>query len=150
MIRKMLPSRRTTATPALTATTLATFCLVTALASAPGASADEGNPAPPPGSSPVCAFYDGDRPTAFGEQGEEVSQVQCLLANRHYLPWSAVDGRFGPETLVAVQRFQVDHPPLVPDGRVTTATWSALWHAGPNRVSPLPFPVTNSPFPVAP
>ncbi|MFF3779898.1 peptidoglycan-binding protein [Streptomyces sp. NPDC001933] len=140
MIRKMLPSRRTAAAPALTAAALTTVALVAALASAPGASADEDNPAPPPGSSPVCAFYDGDRPTSFGEQGEEVSQVQCLLANRHYLRWSAVDGRFGAETLIAVQRFQADHPPLVPDGRVTPATWSALWHAGPNRVTPLPFP----------
>ncbi|MFF1644532.1 peptidoglycan-binding protein [Streptomyces sp. NPDC058240] len=139
-IRMTPPSRRTAATPALTATTLAAVSLIATLASAPGASADESNPAPPPGSSPVCAFYDGDRPTAFGEQGERVSQVQCLLANRHYLQWSALDGTFGPETLVAVQRFQADHPPLVPDGLVTPATWSALWHAGPNRVTPLPFP----------
>ncbi|WP_405712801.1 MULTISPECIES: peptidoglycan-binding protein [unclassified Streptomyces] len=140
MTRKMPPFRRRAAAQALTAAALTTVALVAALASAPGASADEGNPAPPPGSSPVCAFYDGDRPTSFGEQGDRVFQVQCLLANRHYLPWSAVDGTFGAETLVAVQRFQADHPPLVPDGRVTTATWSTLWHAGPNRVTPLPFP----------
>ncbi|WP_326765680.1 peptidoglycan-binding protein [Streptomyces sp. NBC_01591] len=140
MIRKMLPSRRTAAARALTAATLAAVSLLAALAPASGASADESNPVPPPGSSPVCAFYDGDRPTAFGEQGERVSQAQCLLANRHYLPWSAVDGTFGPETLVAVQRFQSDHPPLTPDGLVTPATWAALWHAGPNRVIPLPFP----------
>ncbi|MFF9566551.1 peptidoglycan-binding protein [Streptomyces sp. NPDC014685] len=134
MTRKMLSPRRAAATA------LTTAFLSAALVSAPGASADPGNPAPPPGSSPVCAFYDGDRPTGPGEQGERVSQVQCMLANRHYLPWSAVDGVFGPETLVAVQRFQADHPPLVPTGRVTSATWSALWHAGPNRVTPLPFP----------
>ncbi|MFF8710858.1 peptidoglycan-binding protein [Streptomyces sp. NPDC015184] len=134
MIRKM-PSPRRAAATALT-----TALLSAALVSAPGASADTGNPAPPPGSSPVCAFYDGDGPTGPGERGERVSQVQCMLANRHYLPWSAVDGAFGPQTLVAVQRFQADHPPLVPTGRVTPATWSALWHAGPNRVTPLPFP----------
>ncbi|MGW2087428.1 peptidoglycan-binding domain-containing protein [Streptomyces sp. NPDC001880] len=140
MVHKMLSSRRTAATPALTAAALAAAALIVALAQAPGAAADENNPAPPPGSSPVCAFYDGDRATTFGEQGDRVSQVQCLLANRHYLRWSAVDGTFGPETLVAVQRFQADHPPLLPDGRVTPATWWALWHAGPNDVTPLPFP----------
>ncbi|MEE1749768.1 MULTISPECIES: peptidoglycan-binding protein [unclassified Streptomyces] len=138
MIRRTPPSRRTA--PALAAAALATASLLAALASAPGASADESRQAPPAGSGPACAFYDGDRPTSLGERGERVSQAQCLLANRHYLRWSDVDGTFGPETLVAVQRFQADHPPLVPDGRVTPATWSALWHAGPNRVTPLPFP----------
>nr|WSW69159.1 peptidoglycan-binding protein [Streptomyces sp. NBC_00995] len=107
---------------------LAALVLAAALAMAPGAAADETN-APPPGSSPVCAFYDGDGPTVFGEQGERVSQVQCMLANRRYLPWEAVDGVFGARTLVAVQRFQADHPPLVPDGLVGPRTWSALWHA---------------------
>ncbi|GGV94425.1 hypothetical protein GCM10015535_59800 [Streptomyces gelaticus] len=140
MIRKMSASRRTTASRASAAAALATVSLAVALASAPGASADESNPVPPPGSSPVCAFYDGDRATSFGERGDRVSQAQCLLANRHYLRWSAVDGTFGPETLVAVQRFQADHPPLLPDGRVTPATWWALWHSGPNQVTPLPFP----------
>lgn len=110
------------------ASALAAFVLATALSVAPGAAADESN-ATPPGSSPVCAFYDGDGPTAFGDQGERVSQVQCMLANRRYLPWEAVDGVFGPGTLAAVQRFQADHPPLLPDGRVGPRTWSALWHA---------------------
>ncbi|MFF8911989.1 peptidoglycan-binding protein [Streptomyces sp. NPDC015032] len=135
MIRKMLSSRRTAGAPALAAVALAV-----ALAAAPGASADERNPLPPPGSSPVCVFYDGDGPTGYGERGERVSQVQCMLANRHYLPWSAVDGTFGVRTLLAVQRFQADHPPLTPDGLVTPATWSALWHAGPSRATPLLLP----------
>lgn len=78
----------------------------------------------------------------YGERGDRVSQVQCMLANRHYLPWSALDGTFGPQTLLAVQRFQADNPPLVPDGLVTPVTWSALWHAGPTRTSPLPYPPT--------
>ncbi|MFJ9676774.1 peptidoglycan-binding protein [Streptomyces sp. NPDC101194] len=135
MIRKMLSFRRTAGAPALAAVALAA-----ALVTAPGAFADAHNPPPPPGSSPVCAFYDGDGPTFFGERGERVSQVQCMLANRHYLPWSALDGTFGPQTLLAVQRFQADHPPLVPNGLVTKATWSALWHAGPSRTTPLPYP----------
>ncbi|MEU1352012.1 peptidoglycan-binding domain-containing protein [Streptomyces sp. NPDC005795] len=107
---------------------LASLVLAAALAAAPGAVAEEDN-ATPPGSSPVCAFYDGDGMTAFGEQGERVSQVQCMLANRHYLPWEALDGVFDTRTLAAVQRFQADHPPLVPDGLVGPRTWSALWHA---------------------
>ncbi|MFE6662820.1 peptidoglycan-binding protein [Streptomyces sp. NPDC057697] len=131
---------RMTSPPHRTVWALAATALLAALASAPGASADGGRQAPPPAAGPACAFYDGDRTTSFGERGERVSQAQCLLANRHYLPWSAVDGTFGSETLVAVQRFQADHPPLVPDGLITRATWSALWHAGPNRVTPLPFP----------
>lgn len=112
---------------------LAVLALTASLAGTPAASADEEQPAPPPGSSPVCAFYDGDQLTAYGEQGDRPAQVQCMLANRRYLPWEAVDGTFGPRTLRAVQRFQADHPPLVPDGLVGASTWSALWHAGSTR-----------------
>ncbi|MFD4760081.1 peptidoglycan-binding protein [Streptomyces sp. NPDC058439] len=144
MIRKMLSPRGTAGAPA---PALAAVALAAALAAGLGGStasaasaADDYNPPPPPGSSPVCVFYDGDGPTLYGEQGERVSQVQCMLANRHYLPWSALDGTFGPQTLLAVQRFQADHPPLRPDGLVTAATWSALWHAGPSRTTPLPYP----------
>ncbi|MFB7554932.1 peptidoglycan-binding domain-containing protein [Streptomyces brevispora] len=123
MIRKTPPFRRTAG-----ASALAALALATALAAAPAVAADDSN-APPPGSSPVCAFYDGDGLTAFGEQGDRVSQVQCILANRRYLPWEAVNGTFDTQTLAAVQRFQADHPPLVPDGLVGPNTWSALWHA---------------------
>ncbi|MFF9348457.1 peptidoglycan-binding protein [Streptomyces sp. NPDC014734] len=136
MIRKMLSSPGTAGT-----TALAAVALSIALAVAPTASADDAhNPPPPPGSSPVCVFYDGDEPTVYGDRGDRVSEVQCILANRHYLPWSALDGRFGPQTFLAVQRFQADHPPLAADGMVTAATWSALWHAGPSRTAPLPYP----------
>ncbi|MFF1922019.1 peptidoglycan-binding protein [Streptomyces sp. NPDC058221] len=123
MIRKTLPFRRTAG-----ASALAALVLAASLALAPGAAADENN-APPPGSHPVCAFYDGDGPTVFGEQGERVYQVQCMLANRSYLPWEAMNGTFDTRTLAAVQRFQADHPPLVPHGVVDASTWSALWHA---------------------
>lgn len=124
MIRTTSPFRRAALRPALAA-----LALASALALAPGVAAADANNATPPGSSPVCAFYDGDGPTAFGDQGERVSQVQCMLANRRYLPWEALDGVFGPRTLAAVQRFQADHPPLIPDGIVGPHTWSALWHA---------------------
>lgn len=139
MIRKMLSPRRTAGAPAAVALAAALAAGLSGSTTST-ASADEHNPPPPPGSSPVCVFYDGDEPTIYGEQGERVSQVQCMLANRHYLPWSAVDGTFGPQTLLAVQRFQADNPPLRPNGLVTAATWSALWHAGPSRETPLPYP----------
>ncbi|WP_335936253.1 peptidoglycan-binding domain-containing protein [Streptomyces sp. PTD5-9] len=138
MIRKTPPPRAAAGAAALAALALA--ALLTAAPAASAAPADAPNPPPPPGSSPVCAFYDGDAPTGYGERGDRVSQVQCMLANRHYLPWSALDGRFGPRTLLAVRQFQADNPPLVPDGLVDGATWSALWHAGPSRTAPLPRP----------
>ncbi|MEV6163398.1 peptidoglycan-binding protein [Streptomyces sp. NPDC052052] len=140
MIRKMLSFRRTARVSALAAIAVATVALTSGFTAAPGASADSGAPTPPPGSGAVCVFYEGDELTVYGEQGDRVSQVQCMLANRHYLPWTAVDGTFGPRTLLAVQSFQADHPPLLPSGLVTPVTWSALWHAGPTRTSPLPYP----------
>ncbi|MCX4449074.1 peptidoglycan-binding protein [Streptomyces sp. NPDC087866] len=110
----------------LGAGTLAGLALAAALAAAPGAAADAEN-VPPAGSSPVCAFYDGDGLTVFGDQGERAFQVQCMLANRMYLPWDAVDGTFGLRTLDAVQRFQAAHPPLLASGVVDADTWAALW-----------------------
>ncbi|MFD7865601.1 peptidoglycan-binding protein [Streptomyces sp. NPDC059783] len=128
MIRTLPPVRRAAGAPVLAGLVLAAAALLTAPATASAPAAD-GTNVPPPGSSPVCAFYDGDAPTAFGDRGDRVSQVQCILANRRYLPWDAVDGDFGPRTLAAVQRFQADHPPLLPDGLVGPRTWWALWHA---------------------
>ncbi|MCX4535010.1 MULTISPECIES: peptidoglycan-binding domain-containing protein [unclassified Streptomyces] len=125
MIRKMSLSARTAG-----ASALAALALAATLTAAPGASAAGRAPEQSllsPGAA--CVFYDGNQLTFFGEQGERVSEVQCLLANRRYLPWSAVDGTFGTTTLAAVLRFQADHPPLVPDGLVGPQTWSALWHA---------------------
>ncbi|GAA3484462.1 peptidoglycan-binding protein [Streptomyces yanii] len=125
MIRTMSLSARTAG-----ASALATLALAATLTAAPGASATGRAPEQSllsPGAA--CVFYDGNQLTFFGEQGERGFEVQCLLANRRYLPWSAVDGTFGTTTLAAVLRFQADHPPLVPDGLVGPQTWSALWHA---------------------
>ncbi|WP_107055388.1 peptidoglycan-binding domain-containing protein [Streptomyces sp. NRRL S-1824] len=127
MIRKAFRAPRTTG-----AWALAVLALAAALIAAPAASAAEREPAPPfapPGAGAVCAFYFGDEPTFYGDQGDRASEAQCLLANRRYLPWSEVDGTFGPTTLAAVQRFQADHPPLIPSGLVGPRTWSALWNA---------------------
>ena len=127
MIRKAFRTPRTAG-----ASALAALALAAALIAAPAASAAEREPAPPlapPGAGAVCAFYFGNEPTFYGDQGDRASEVQCLLANRRYLPWSEVDGTFGPTTLAAVQRFQADHPPLIPSGLVGPRTWSALWNA---------------------
>ncbi|WP_327423329.1 peptidoglycan-binding protein [Streptomyces sp. NBC_01527] len=127
MIRNAFRARRTAG-----ASALAALALAAALVAAPAASAAQQEPAPPlapPGAGAVCAFYFGNEPTLYGDQGDRASEVQCLLANRRYLPWSEVDGTFGPTTLAAVQHFQADHPPLVPSGLVGPRTWSALWNA---------------------
>ncbi|GAA2250283.1 MULTISPECIES: peptidoglycan-binding domain-containing protein [Kitasatospora] len=75
----------------------------------------------------ACAFYDGRALTVYGDHGPRVSQVQCLLANRKYLPWSGVDGKFGRTTLAAVKKFQAKSH-LAATGRVDTRTWAALYH----------------------
>nr|WTB31346.1 peptidoglycan-binding protein [Streptomyces sp. NBC_00830] len=127
MVRKAFPTFRTAG-----ASALAALALAAALIAAPAASAAEHEPAPPlapPGAGAVCAFYFGNEPTFYGDQGDRVSEVQCLLANRRYLPWSEVNGTFGPTTLAAVLRFQADHPPLIPSGLVGPRTWAALWNA---------------------
>ncbi|MFD9816790.1 peptidoglycan-binding protein [Streptomyces sp. NPDC059080] len=77
----------------------------------------------------ACAFYEGRQTAAFGDQGDRVSQIQCLLANRKYLGWNRLSGHFDAPTLVAVVNFQRNYG-LVPDGAVTPETWNALYHAG--------------------
>ncbi|MEV0091660.1 peptidoglycan-binding protein [Streptomyces sp. NPDC050738] len=91
--------------------------------------AHAGEQVPTADTAAACAFYDGDALTVYGQRGERVSQIQCMLANRRYLPWKAVDGIFGDRTLAAVERFQRDHPPLAADGMVGALTWNALWYA---------------------
>ncbi|MEU2023106.1 peptidoglycan-binding domain-containing protein [Streptomyces sp. NPDC016469] len=128
MSRARLSPRRSAGTSALATGLLAAVTLAAAVAVAPGAAADaDAQNVPPAGSSPVCAFYDGDGLTVFGDQGDRAFQVQCMLANRRYLPWDAVDGTFGLRTLDAVRRFQADHPPLLGTGLVDADTWAALW-----------------------
>ncbi|MEV0369233.1 peptidoglycan-binding domain-containing protein [Streptomyces sp. NPDC050636] len=76
----------------------------------------------------ACTYYDGDKLTVYGQHGARVSQVQCLLANRHYLGWSSVTGNFGDKTLAAVKKFQSRHH-LTADGKVGKKTWHALYYA---------------------
>ncbi|MFJ9413985.1 peptidoglycan-binding protein [Streptomyces sp. NPDC101227] len=82
--------------------------------------------AAPTGTMAACAYYSGTALTVYGQRGARVSQVQCLLANRRYLPWGDVTGNFGPKTRAAVKKFQSRHH-LTADGKVGKKTWRALY-----------------------
>ncbi|MFE3886971.1 peptidoglycan-binding protein [Streptomyces lydicus] len=108
-------------TAVLTATAgLLTAGLLTGPASAAGPAAGR------PGTLAACAYYNGTALTVYGQRGDRVSQVQCLLANRRYLPWGDVTGYFGPKTLAAVKKFQSRHH-LTANGKVDKKTWRALY-----------------------
>ncbi len=62
----------------------------------------------------------GRRTLLRGHRGSDVAEVQKALK-------LDADGKFGPNTEVAVRKFQREQvPPLVPDGIVGPATWAAL------------------------
>ncbi|MER7027354.1 MULTISPECIES: peptidoglycan-binding domain-containing protein [Streptomyces] len=101
------------------ATGLITAALLTG--AAPGAQAATG-----PDPKAACAYYNGTALTTYGQRNDRVKQVQCLLANRKYLPWSSLTGYFGDKTLAAVKKFQkAAHLPA--DGKVGKKTWKALY-----------------------
>ncbi|MBZ4019375.1 hypothetical protein CCS38_27245 [Streptomyces purpurogeneiscleroticus] len=77
----------------------------------------------------ACAFSEDRSTVALGAAGDQVSQVQCLLANRQYLGWNNLSGTFDANTMAAVAHFQSDHD-LVPNGVVNPTTWLALYQAG--------------------
>jgi serine/threonine protein kinase len=73
-----------------------------------------------------CHYYSGTALTQYGDQGDRVRQVQCILDRRGYNIGSAgVDGYFGADTRAAVKRFQSPHH-LEVDGQVGTQTWAKL------------------------
>ncbi|PJN39027.1 serine/threonine protein kinase [Streptomyces sp. CB02959] len=74
----------------------------------------------------ACAFYGGNALTVYGQHGDRVKQVQCLLANRHYLTWKDVTGSFGAKTRTAVTKLQTEHH-LPANGKVDKKTWRALY-----------------------
>ncbi|MEV4442282.1 peptidoglycan-binding domain-containing protein, partial [Streptomyces sp. NPDC049577] len=82
-------------------------------------------PAPaPPWKS--CRHYSGTALTQYGDKGDRVRQVQCILKARGYdIGPHGVDGDFGPDTRTAVKRFQKAHH-LDADGQVGKDTWPAL------------------------
>ncbi|MEU0085568.1 serine/threonine-protein kinase [Streptomyces sp. NPDC006274] len=73
-----------------------------------------------------CTYYSGTAITRYGDKGQRVVQVQCMLSERGYSVGRAgVDGEFGEDTAAAVKRFQSDKGLLV-DGEVGPDTWGAL------------------------
>lgn len=116
-------SRALTRTAVLAASAgLLTAGLLTGPAAAAGPAAERGD------TLAACAYYNGRALTVYGQRGDRVSQVQCLLANRHYVRWGDVTGYFGPKTLAAVKKFQSRHH-LTANGKVDKKTWHALYYA---------------------
>ena len=82
-------------------------------------------PATPPWVS-QCTYYSGTELTDYGDKGQRVVQVQCMLTKRGYNVGSAgVDGDFGRATESAVKQFQ-SAKGLEVDGQVGPNTWAAL------------------------
>ncbi|MCX4698452.1 serine/threonine-protein kinase [Streptomyces sp. NBC_01352] len=82
-------------------------------------------PATPPWIS-QCTYYSGTELTTFGDKGQRVVQVQCMLTKRGYsVGGSGVDGQFGEDTESAVRLFQSDKG-LEVDGDVGPNTWAGL------------------------
>ncbi|MEU0025208.1 protein kinase [Streptomyces sp. NPDC006335] len=73
-----------------------------------------------------CTYYSGTELTDYGDKGQRVVQVQCMLTKRGYgVGGSGVDGEFGQDTRSAVKQFQ-SAKGLEVDGQVGPNTWAAL------------------------
>ncbi|MET7731004.1 serine/threonine-protein kinase [Streptomyces sp. NPDC005402] len=73
-----------------------------------------------------CTYYSGTELTEYGDKGQRVVQVQCMLTKRGYgVGGSGVDGEFGKDTQSAVKQFQ-SAKGLEVDGQVGPNTWAAL------------------------
>ncbi|MFC8434571.1 protein kinase [Streptomyces sp. NPDC057253] len=73
-----------------------------------------------------CTYYSGTELTDYGDKGQRVVQVQCMLTKRGYsVGSSGVDGEFGRDTQAAVKQFQ-SAKGLEVDGQVGPNTWAAL------------------------
>ena len=73
-----------------------------------------------------CTYYSGTALTQYGDTGNRVREVQCILKARGYdLGAGGVDGDFGADTRAAVKSFQSRNH-LTVDGQVGVQTWAAL------------------------
>lgn len=66
---------------------------------------------------------------SYGSEGDEVLEMQQLLANSGYTDVGQLDGRFGPLTQAALVRFQTDFG-LAADGVCGDRTWAMLRGGG--------------------
>jgi peptidoglycan hydrolase-like protein with peptidoglycan-binding domain len=77
------------------------------------------------------SHYTGTAITSYGDTGNRVIEVQCLLKAGGYLSAGQVDGIFGSQTQTAVRSFQSAYhrwcdSGLAVDGIVGPYTWGAL------------------------
>ncbi|MGW7689506.1 protein kinase domain-containing protein [Streptomyces asiaticus] len=73
-----------------------------------------------------CDYYSGTALTKYGDKGDRVREVQCILKARGYnIGPYGVDGDFEDDTRLAVRQFQQAHH-LHVDGIVGENTWPAL------------------------
>ncbi|WP_262700490.1 MULTISPECIES: serine/threonine-protein kinase [Streptomyces] len=73
-----------------------------------------------------CHYYSGTALTKYGDKGDRVREVQCILKARGYnIGPYGVDGDFGDDTRLSVRDFQQAHHLRV-DGIVGGDTWPAL------------------------
>ncbi|GAA1286868.1 serine/threonine-protein kinase [Streptomyces javensis] len=73
-----------------------------------------------------CHYYSGTALTKYGDKGERVREVQCILKARGYnIGPYGVDGDFGDDTRLSVRDFQQAHDLRI-DGMVGEDTWPAL------------------------
>lgn len=117
--------RRAACALALTAAAV-TGAVVPAAAHAPHAPAASSRPA---SAAYYCGYYSGTALTVYGNTGNRVHEVQCLLTRVGYR--LSNDGIFGSATLSAVKDFQqtwngMTGSHLAVDGKVGSQTWAAL------------------------
>ncbi|MFI0779497.1 protein kinase [Streptomyces sp. NPDC021212] len=73
-----------------------------------------------------CRYYSGSALTKYGDKGDRVREVQCILKARGYdIGPYGVDGNFGYDTRLSVRDFQNSHH-LHVDGIVGEDTWPVL------------------------
>lgn len=72
-----------------------------------------------------CGYYSGTELTQYGDTGNRVREVQCLINKRYYEPELVVDGVFGSKTRDAVRWFQWCSI-ITEDGVVGKNTWHHL------------------------
>lgn len=72
-----------------------------------------------------CYYYDGTVTFTYGDVGNAVKEIQCLINLGYYTPELQVDGEFGSKTLAAVKWYQRCSGISV-DGEVGPNTWYQL------------------------
>ncbi|GGW87421.1 peptidoglycan-binding domain-containing protein [Streptomyces caelestis] len=120
-----IAARQTVLAVALTAVAAAGAIAPAAAQTTPSPSA----PAISRAAAYTCGYYSGSALTVYGNTGNRVYEVQCLLIRVGY--HLSLDGVFGSGTRSAVRDFQnawnsMTGSQLAIDGKVGSQTWAAL------------------------